>query len=415
MNARLLSYMLAAAVSVSACTSDWELPSSQPQPESQMAISGNQEAVDFANKCMSKIFPQTRVSGRTIKDVQFSVRQSTRAQRSETTGVDTIITVNYELNSGYVMFGKKSTMKKLIAIADEGNINFNDTTFNKGLQYYLKDVSNNIVMTLDHVWGDDPFGDGPVTVKEPEIRRYPPVLSRNVRLWNQTDPYNYYCPSLWCDYTHRYENAYTGCVPLSVSQVMTHYEWPASHGTISFDWQAIKESPYNYYNGIQAYKAIATLVYTLGSQENLKTKYGVYPNGSSTPLKNVIPVLKKWGYNASGKWNKNYRYEYLSGNDSNRKPILVCGTDKEDDTESHQWVADGSMYVYYFGNNDDVITNSDKFIYFVWGWGGTSNGYYLEGSSTPKYGSEGNPLEQSVTNDYSFVNLIYYGDFTPNN
>lgn len=50
MNVRLLSYMLAAAVSVSACTSDWEPPSSQSQPESQMAISGNQEAVDFANK-----------------------------------------------------------------------------------------------------------------------------------------------------------------------------------------------------------------------------------------------------------------------------------------------------------------------------------------------------------------------------
>lgn len=398
---------------VAGCTTDFEPKGYETHEPSDEYLQINADASEFADLCMTKIFGKTRATNLIVKDIQLRVNRISRASYGNV-GIDTLIAVNYASNEGYVLLGKKNQLKKLVAISDEGNINFGDTVFNKGLKNYLKDISNNLVVRLSTFIGDKPGRDGPVVPKDPEVTKYTPVLNKNVRNWHQSTPYNYYCPSMWCDFSGNYENAYVGCVPLSIGMVMSHYEWPTSHEGISFDWHSIKSEPYDYINGKPAYLSIASLVYTLGSNNNLKTKYNVFPKGSSTAAKNEIPVFKKWGYCVSGNWSEHYNYNYIAGNGPQRKPILVIGTDAEDEDLSHQWVADGSMYVNYFENNDDTITHTDHYLYFVWGWGGSSNGYYLMGGATPDYGWIGDPFEGSVNNSKSYIDLLYFGDYTPN-
>lgn len=403
MNLKLIFSSLLVTLTMAACTSDMESDIDQMQSSVINELNGNKDSEEFANNCMSRVFPQTRGTDLEVEDVQLHIPRKTRAQNPAEKGLDTIVAVNYAYNKGFVMYGKKKGLKKMIAISEEGRFQFADTAFNRGLKFYIKNLCAHDVEFLSLA-----------VAKEPEITKHPPVLNQNVRNWDQTSPYNCLCPWLWCSANNKYEQAFVGCVPLSVGMVMTHYEWPNANGSVSFDWQAIKSNPYSYINGDYVYRSIASLVFTLGSQDNLKTTYGVAPEGSPTRRKNVIPVLKKWGYSAPGDWSDDWPYKYVSGKEEERKPILICGTDKDNPSEGHQWVVDGSMYVDHFENNNNTATHTDRYLYFVWGWGGLCNAYYLAGSTTPNYGWTDKPFGQSVSNTVSFVNLVYYGDFTPN-
>lgn len=53
--------------------------------------------------------------------------------------------------------------------------------------------------------------------------------------WNQTPPYNYYCPNQGCGLgcTNGGDNAVVGCVPLSGAQIMRYWCWPATYAWTS--------------------------------------------------------------------------------------------------------------------------------------------------------------------------------------
>ena len=147
----------------------------------------------------------------------------------------------------------------------------------------------------------------------------------------------------------------------------------------------------------------------LGNSDNLKTTYGLY--GSSTPLRNIVPVLNKWGFTHSGDWNKSTAADLARQN----TPALMFGEEDSNNLDaSHVWVCDGRMYLKY--NSDSGLVDDTDYVprmyyHFVWGWGGRSNGYYRIGSKT---GVDGDPITgNTVETPNLFVHLKCLTDIKP--
>ncbi len=68
---------------------------------------GNKDSEEFANNCMSRVFPRTRGTDLEVEDVQLYVPRKTRAQNPAEKGMDTIVAVNYAYNKGFVMYERK--------------------------------------------------------------------------------------------------------------------------------------------------------------------------------------------------------------------------------------------------------------------------------------------------------------------
>ena len=109
--------------------------------------------------------------------------------------------------------------------------------------------------------------------------------------WNQDDPYNQMCPTLYAKPT------YTGCVATAMAQVMKYHEWPAvGTGTASYTWEGrnlqmnYKYYPFDWSNMLDTYvegqytqaqaDAVATLMKACGY--SVEMVYGTDASGAYT-------------------------------------------------------------------------------------------------------------------------------------
>lgn len=204
----------------------------------------------------------------------------------------------------------------------------------------------------------------------------PMVLTR----WNQTTPYNDYCPG----------GCPTGCAATAMAQVMKYWEFPnhgigshsyvhPNYGTLSadfnaatYDWDHMRQ---NYNTGTSSdveKQAIATLMYHCGVSMDMD--YG--PGGSAGQMTNLASILPNcFGYAPSAaclferdcsdaEWKFRLKTELNAS-----RPMCYAGylpsSGKLDDSSFHAFVCDG-------------YDESDYF-HFNWGWGGSGDGYYAVG------------------------------------
>lgn len=69
-----------------------------------------------------------------------------------------------------------------------------------------------------------------------------PLLRTN---WHQRPPYNNQCPNLgcpWPDYGNYNQNAWVGCVPLGMAQIMRYFAWPPRYMGQPYQWTNMLES-----------------------------------------------------------------------------------------------------------------------------------------------------------------------------
>jgi hypothetical protein len=193
-----------------------------------------------------------------------------------------------------------------------------------------------------------------------------PILQVN---WNQTSPYNAYCPS------NSDGRALVGCVAVAMAQAMTVSRTPDRpqgqvsynsdiYGALGIDYDA--EAPYNWNSimtGANNKGEVARLLYHCGIAVRMTysaTGSGAYSSAVATALK------QNFSYSASAKhharfsstaeWERLLLTELQSG-----RVIVYAGNDGSGAT-GHCFNLDG-----YDGAS----------MYHVnWGWGGTNNGYY---------------------------------------
>ncbi|MCH5233920.1 MAG: thiol protease/hemagglutinin PrtT [Muribaculaceae bacterium] len=206
--------------------------------------------------------------------------------------------------------------------------------------------------------------------------------------WNQSEPYYNSCP------TYNGVHCNTGCVATSMSQVMKHFNYPAKgqgsisykcaslnqiltidFSTLTFDWNNMLNSYSNgNYNDAQA-KAVADLMMAAGYATEMQYSTGTSGTQSG---KILSALINNFNYDLSMRFLKRENFTYtewatmIYNNLANVGPVIYDGTSFNPDGTSsigHSFICDG-----YQG---------DGYFHFNWGWGGSSDGYFLLDALNP--------------------------------
>ena len=240
--------------------------------------------------------------------------------------------------------------------------------------------------------------------------------------WNQTAPYNDLCPiependSSWYN-----GHVPTGCMATAMAQIMNYWEHPvrgvgshsyipqkhpeygvqyADFGATVYDWDNMKNSYSNGYTEEEAL-AVAILMYHCGVSVNMNYTPGGSSGGYSTE-----PFITYFNYNPGMyKVSKSYImgetvYDFYSNEEwaamlktelDLDRPLCYLGGHYINDEEngSHAFVCDG------YDEND--------YFHFNWGWGGSSDGYYLIGALN---------VGENISQQYNHYNA-FFANFYP--
>lgn len=186
--------------------------------------------------------------------------------------------------------------------------------------------------------------------------------------WNQTYPYNIYCPT----------GTPVGCVATAVVQVMYYYRYPEQgigqhnwnygthkhsidYGATTYQWDLMYDK-YDRTRTDEQNKAVALLSYHVGVAVNMQ-----YNAGGSGTWSELVPeaLHNHFGYNShmSSAYRHHYSFdgwnELLQNELRSGRPIVFAANDGE---YGHCFVLDGI---------------NEKGLYHVnWGWGGYYDGYF---------------------------------------
>jgi len=194
-------------------------------------------------------------------------------------------------------------------------------------------------------------------------------------MWNQTNPYNEFCPS------NASGNALTGCVATAMSMIMNYYKYPitgsgshsyyaigygtqnVNYGATTYDWDAMQNVIGS--SSGQGIPAQGILVYHAGVSVNMQ--YGALASGAySTDVPYALKTYFKYSptvqhVTRAGYTNANWENMLIEQLDS-YKPIYYSGQSPDG---GHAWVCDGYQEI-----------GTTKMFHFNFGWGGQDNGYF---------------------------------------
>lgn len=217
--------------------------------------------------------------------------------------------------------------------------------------------------------------DTSVTVATARPQRLP-ILPLVATRWNQGTPYNDLCP------VYGTERTVTGCVATAMAQILRYWKYPAKgngsnsyvyngitnsfdFGATTFDWDNMTHCYSSSSTPVQC-SAVATLMRACGVAVNMM--YNVSSaGGSGAYSKDVVPALVKYmGYAPSTVFESRPNYGLYEWEDmvysslQHGCPVYYAG---HGSAGGHAFVVDG-----YEG---------DGYFHLNWGWGGSSDGYFL--------------------------------------
>jgi hypothetical protein len=270
---------------------------------------------------------------------------------------------------GFVVVAGDDAVSPIIGYADKGS--FLPDSIPSDLQALLNSYSEEMTLLRSH-----PSLAAPVY----RHKAINPLLST---LWNQSAPYNMYCPTV----ANETEQSVTGCVATAMAQVMYYHQWPQdatqeipaysyaydqnttvdieAAPSTTFDWDAMR-TQYGSETESDAAKAVGKLMYWVG--RSVKMQYTSYGSGASSTL---IPIALKRYFNYDDSTRLIVRSEHSSSEWDQiiynelflNRPVIISATSVSGDAENgHCFVCDGC--------------DANGLYHINWGWGGYSNGYF---------------------------------------
>lgn len=279
--------------------------------------------------------------------------------------------------SGFVIVSSDDAMPTILGYSNEGT--FDPNNLPEGLRDLLASYDTDFLSL-------PVLSAAPLTTQTLP-KEVEPLLTTK---WNQRAPYNDLCPL----YDNKDSRCVSGCVAAAMAQVMRYHNCPVKgSGSHSYLWLC-KETPelskilsasfditYDWANMLPSYSsgytkaqgaAVATLMYHCGV--SIDMGYGA-TSGAQT--KNVMFALRDYfGYDSNTQriCKDMYPMDSLCAivrhELDNARPVIADGYNEE---SGHAFVCDGYDALGYF--------------HFNWGWGGSSDGYYLLSALNP--GSQG--------------------------
>lgn len=285
------------------------------------------------------------------------------AQRSRVaTTKDNVYVINLGSNQGFVLVsGETGTEDEVLGYCDHGSFDCNNCPVQ--LQDLLAYYSSAI----------DSLRQNPaLAAPQKAVKQWPDYIGSVIvgpllpTTWNQSGPYNNYCP----------EGCPTGCVPTAVAQIMRYWKWPkVSQGKLRnsmtlefdgedfsghvYDWDNMLGSYDNGYNATQA-AAVANLMADVGKA--LGTMYS--PTGSGTAT-DFLPLSRNFGYDEELEVYADNLPEMMKAELNQNRPMLYSAMPSGGGGAGHELVVDG-----YSSNN---------YFHFNYGWGGYYDGFYKDG------------------------------------
>jgi len=283
---------------------------------------------------------------------------------------------NIENNNGFIIVSAEDNYNPIIAYSL--NNSFETENQPDNLKYWLQTISdkieyiknNNITATnkIKNLWSayNTPYNsfqknNSKITIIEP--------LTEHIK-WNQGSGWNALCPE---DQSGPSGHVYAGCVATAMGIVMKYWNYPiqgsgshgytpdgydyqfADYGNTTYFWSYMEDGSPNYYS--------ALLQYHLGI--SVEMMYGA--NGSGAWSEDVPYALENY-FNYSSNIEHVDRYGYsdnewiaiLKEQLDDAKPMYYSGCSN---SGCHAFVCDGY--------------DSDNYFHFNFGWGGSSNGFFL--------------------------------------
>lgn len=387
------SLILMLALTLCACANedDYNLPNDSEAVES-FSITPDEAAgiaLDFATAMREG--EQTRTGANEVLSVHNvqPLRSGNITTRSEISGteisIDTLLyVVNFSDEQGFALVAADKRTTPIYAIADSGSLDFDNlgSEENIGFLLFLEGAVGKIVQDVNT---NDAIETRATTNGWTIIEKYPAMLKTK---WNQTAPYNMYCPN----------NRYTGCTVTATAQILSYYQtigsvsWSdnGSSGSATLNWSRIisdceknagKLNTTSYY---ASSSEVAHLMRYLGVA--MDADYDA--DGTGVNKKKPINWMNDWGdlnatkladYSASPVINaiKNNKLVYARGN-SGRKKFLGITVSY---TGGHAWVYDGYVSASSGGTTSNLL-------HCNWGWGGYQDGYYISGAFNSDAGAE---------------------------
>lgn len=359
---------------------------------------------------------------------------------------NTLIYIHNLRNGGFVMMSGSVYEVPVLAYSNEGTIDIEDMPdeLSQWLYLgskkiaYLQEKKSSYIPTswsnelgLIDQWGNwHPIPEFEVTILEEYDENVKgPLLNA---LWGQARQYNLYAPNLGCSDTRTGVNAYAGCVPTAMGQIMHYHQWP---NTNNYNWSIMPQRLYddttspNYNIGTNGHKQIAQLLRNLGIQLGATYQCG----GTGASNDNVKGVFNTNSYSASNLID--YNYETVKNQMAINRPVYVSGMNeritnyairwtifgtklnmfKSYSYKGHAWVADGTKQHVVISKSKNLDTNQEyisttksKYIHFNWGWTeawfeannyGNCNGWYYYDLFYPGYDTD------------EFGNIFHSDDF----
>ena len=283
----------------------------------------------------------------------------------------------FNFDGGYMIMAADDVAQPILAYGEDCYFDANNIP--DGLAYYLRHYARQI----EYAVANNMTADPEIAEQWEQIRRYGTIQGeRSIRgnvapliatQWDQTSPFNAYCPTGQGGPGGR---AYAGCVATAMSMVMKRWNWP-DHGQGSHSYtppgyatQSVDfENAYYQWNnmpnnvGNNDYQAVALLMYHCGVAVDMQ--YGPGSSGAhSQDVPDAIFNYFRYARQASRLDRDLYSRleweEILISNLEEGFPMYYSGAQGN---EGHAFVCCG-------------YRESDRKFYFNWGWSGYFNNYF---------------------------------------
>jgi len=400
-------YLLGYLFLLSSCSKEFDYTETKSLNLNQNFYVSIDEAQSQLNSIISamKDEPQTRALREndelTIASRYTYSYSTTRSDENEGTNLHVF---NFSDNNGYAIMSADKRVTPLLALTSKGHLDIENID-NTGLKIYVERLEDYILNEIGE----------PVDTISDVIPYYwelsDPVLSYTTMKygycqvqWGQDAPYNAYCPDL----------RLVGCVPLAVGQLLSIYKYPQTYNGYSYNWTNM-----NKYHNINhpyapALPQICNILRELGKPSLLNANYGT--NGTSAYASDIPQTLVNLGF-ANGGTYSNYNGSTVLQELQKGYPLIASGARLENgEYIGHAFLIHGLLKTTTrrtdydeYGNIINVFDRIRWYVLCNWGWGGTDDGFYLNGvfdiSSGPQY--NWSPTNDSNYIDYANRNYKY--------
>ena len=296
---------------------------------------------------------------------------------------------NIGASNGFVIVSGSDLTPDIIGYTDEGA--FDAQNIPDNMKEWLQEYTNQIA------WMEK---QGEATASASKVRKAPAGVKAAIApliqtKWNQSNPYNYYCPNFVTS-----TKCVTGCMATALAQLLYYHHqkdgfptgtkadvaeydcftnWSGSYVHVDacpasdFAWDKMQLT----YTGKEEAasdakaQAVAKLMQYCGAAINMD--YADESNGGSSASSDIVePLITYFGFDERVKLCKRTKYTTVEWENLiyqelvEKRPTIITG---QSTGGGHAFICDGY--------------DADGYFHINWGWGGTGNGYYLLNVANP--------------------------------